>query len=344
MSNKNYQTARGFKDYNPTESLERLFIMQRIRRVFHRYNYLPIETPVIERSETLLDQHGGEAKKLMLHVLNSGDFMKGIDKVDGSNDLRPSISDRIMRYDYTASLRRFMQDKFAKETLQKKKEMSVYQMGPVFRGDRPQKGRLRQFIQCDADKVYTNNTPEKEGEVMKELVDMIDQVMDSLGIKGYQILVNHRNVSHTLLETWNKVDEADKYLDIMSRYDEDSFDGMIEEMGENGITKLLMKVGKVRVQEKQDDIIKYVWDDKEPENKNTYMLTPFLVRGLSYYDGYMFEVKVKGESLSLLGGGGYSVGKDRGIGFSFGLDRLHMAWTDQREGAGLTGDEFEELI
>ena len=269
MTTKKYTNARGFHDYDPKECLERQRIIKTIRKVFKKHKFLPYETPVVEQSETLLEQHGGEAKKLIFHLLDSGrflakfkgDFFKENSKIifSGMTDeaFRNYISSRALRYDFTASLRRYLQGTYASETLRKDKTLRLYQIGSVFRADKPQRMRFRQFTQCDADKIYTNK---KELEAMEEVIYMTIEILHKFKIWDFEILINHKTSK----------DMA-----------------------------------------KQANYFHYT------------NYRPKFERGVSYYTGFMFEVKVKGEPLSVLGGGGYDVGRCKGIGLSFGLERLH---------------------
>ena len=134
MKPKKYLRARGFHDYGPKESIEREYIIERLRKVFRLYGFLPLETPAVERAETLLEQHGGEAQKLIFHLLDSGDYLKkakekhtdanvDLNKIS-SADLRPFISSRLLRYDFTASLRRYLQEEFIFQTFTRSQSLS----------------------------------------------------------------------------------------------------------------------------------------------------------------------------------------------------------------------------
>src|SRR6056297_2371895 len=168
---------KGTRDFNPVEMVRRNYIFGTIKKVFKRFGFLPIETPAMENLSTLLGKYGEEGDKLLYRVLNSGDYLSGVDEKDllekNSQDVSPQICDRGLRYDLTVP--------FARYVVQHRNEINFpfkrYQIQPVWRADRPQKGRYREFYQCDADIIGSDSLINEA-----ELVAIIDKVFTELKI------------------------------------------------------------------------------------------------------------------------------------------------------------------
>ena len=364
MKEKKFETARGFQDQSIQQSLERNYILSKIRNRFHALSFYPIETPVVEETHTLLGQDSGDTQKLIFHLLDSGDFLKKL-KEDEENDfdlnhiyyekivaseLRPFFSSRALRYDFTASLRRFLQGSSIKERLKKEQSVGLYQIGSVFRAEKPQKGRYRQFTQCDADILYTKTTNSQSRAHAITLLQMIEAILRDLSIENYQIIINHKEGLDDLVQLWNAEDRRDEFLRIIDKS---------EKLGESEIIRKLIVEGfkgDYRLKQNVPYMRSVLSTEKDYLLKELYELpasgrhladrcksSDFLVRGASYYTGFLFELKINGKGLSLLGGGGYDVDKNKGIGFSFGLERLHEEWIKQRGFRGLRTSELREL-
>ena len=205
MSKVSVKPLSGMRDFLPEEVLRRQHIFNTLREVFERFGFEPIETPAMERLEVLTGKYGEEGDMLIYKVLNAGDFLKKVkddSALKESSALLPLISERAMRYDLTVPFARFVVNHRNAINLPFKR----YQMQPVWRADRPQKGRYREFWQCDVDVVGTKSVMTES-----ELVQIYDHALGKLGLRDFEIRVNHRGI---LLALAQKLDAEDKYVDI----------------------------------------------------------------------------------------------------------------------------------
>ncbi|PWE01339.1 histidine--tRNA ligase [Marinilabilia rubra] len=338
---------KGTRDFSPAEMVRRNYIFDSIKEVFQRYGYMPIETPAMENLDTLLGKYGDEGDKLLFKILNSGDFLRKADESllarKDSNAIAGQISEKGLRYDLTVPFARFV--------VQHQNELSFpfkrYQIQPVWRADRPQKGRYREFFQCDVDVVGSDSL---FNEV--ELIQIVDEVFQKLGIRVV-IKLNNRKVLAGIAEI---IGEASRLTDItvaIDKLEKIGLEKVNSELSEKGLSdeaieklqpilslsgsnaEKLVKLGEIlaesEVGTKGVDELNEVLTIIDALNVETGVeLDLTLARGLNYYTGAIFEVKaIDVEIGSITGGGRYDdlTGifglKDvSGVGISFGADRI----------------------
>lgn len=342
---------KGTRDFGPAVMAKRQFIFDAIRTVFQRFGFQPLETPAMENLSTLMGKYGEEGDQLLFKVLNSGDFLKGINPSSLAHykSLTPEIAEKGLRYDLTVP--------FARYVVMNRNEISFpfkrYQIQPVWRADRPQKGRYREFYQCDADVVGTDSLL-----CEAEIILMIRSVFETLGIADYTIKINHRGVLNGVaaligakgneVALFVAIDKLDKTGEEKVReelaakgFAPKSLDLLFELLNTEGSTasKLSALKGKFAG---NDDGNKGIGDLAEVfalvrklgADEGHVEFDIALARGLSYYTGCIFEVKINNVSIgSVSGGGRYDhltrAFGDRenlsGVGFSFGVDRIYDA-------------------
>jgi len=343
---------KGTRDFSPAVMLKRNYIMEVIKKAFQTFGYLPIETPSMENLSTLMGKYGEEGDRLIFKILNSGDFLK---KVDANSDfeakkMTPKISEKALRYDLTVP--------FARYVVQNQNDIALpfkrYQIQPVWRADRPQKGRFREFYQCDADVVGSRSLLYEV-----ELIQLYDKVFTDLNLPA-TIKFNNRKILSGIAEV---IGEEDKLIDItvaIDKLDKIGLEKVKEEMQTKGVSDaaiekldpiLNMKgdakqklvtmrevlaasaIGLEGVQEIQTVIDKVAVLGLESAEID-FDLT--LARGLNYYTGSIFEVEAKGVQMGSIGGGGryddltgiFGLKDMPGIGISFGLDRIYLVLED----------------
>lgn len=343
---------KGTRDFSPAEVAKRNFIVQKIREQFEIFGFRPIETPSFENSETLMGKYGEEGDRLIFKILNSGDFLKKVDEQAYSKKdslkMTASISEKALRYDLTVP--------FARYVVQHRNEIEFpfkrYQIQPVWRADRPQKGRFREFFQCDADVVGSNSLWQEV-----EFVQLYDAVFTSLGLQGVDIKINNRKVLSGFAEV---IGESDKLIDFtvaLDKLDKIGEDGVKKEMQEKGISsEAIEKIQKVfglkgSFSEKIEvlkDILKTSEIGRKGIEELEFInssinelglssahldLDVTLARGLNYYTGAIFEVSApEGIAMGSIGGGGryddltgiFGMSGVSGVGISFGLDRIYL--------------------
>ena len=335
------------RDFSPLEMSKRNYIFDTIKSVFALYGFKQIETPAMETLQTLLGKYGEEGDKLLFKVLNSGNFLNKIDNDDLlSGDylhLAAKFCEKGLRYDLTVPFARFVV--MHREELQL--PFKRYQIQPVWRADRPQKGRYREFYQCDADVVGSDSLLNEV-----ELVQIIDTVFRRFGIK-VRILINNRKILTGIAEY---IGEADKIVDItvaIDKLDKIGLDNVNAELAANGlddeaIKKLQPIISLTGTNEEKLDVIgellkdsevgtkgveelRYIFqilDKVDIDNELCFELT--LARGLNYYTGAIFEVKAQDVQIGSITGGGrydnltgiFGMPGLSGVGISFGADRI----------------------
>lgn len=355
---------KGTRDFLPHEVLKRNYIFDIVREVFQKYGFLPIETPSMESLETLTGKYGEEGDKLLFKVLNNGDFLKDANKVayEKNNSLAfaQSVSKRGLRYDLTVPFARFVVMYQNDIQLPFKR----YQIQPVWRADRPQKGRYQEFYQCDVDVVGSNSLIYEA-----ELICIYSEIFKKLGIE-VNILINNRKVLFGIAEA---AGIADKFIDMtvaIDKLDKIGKEGVLDEMAKKGITQsqgetILQLLEIKNVSELRDhfnnseDGIKGI---EEMESVYKYLTTTSinnlvfdasLARGLSYYTGCIFEVKVNTSihteiSMGSIGGGGrydnltgsFGLNGVSGVGVSLGAERIF----DVMEELKLFPDNLSQFI
>ncbi|MCD8292043.1 MAG: histidine--tRNA ligase [Prevotella sp.] len=338
---------KGTRDFSPEEMSKRNYIFNTIRSVFELYGFRQIETPAMETLQTLLGKYGEEGDKLLFKVLNSGDFLQKIDEYEllthDSLHLSTKLCEKGLRYDLTVP--------FARYVVMHRDELQLpfrrYQIQPVWRADRPQKGRYREFYQCDADVVGSDSLLNEV-----ELVQIIDTVFTRFGIR-VQIKINNRKILSGLAEY---IGAPDKLVDItvaIDKLDKIGIDNVNEELLAKGLT--LEQVNKLQpiimlsgTNEEKFDVICDTLKDSEigltgveelrkiirmletsgVNNEVQFDLT--LARGLNYYTGAIFEVKALDVQIGSITGGGrydnltgiFGMPGLSGVGISFGADRI----------------------
>lgn len=343
---------KGTRDFSPEEVAKRNYIFDTIQSQFKSFGFQPIETPSFENSSTLMGKYGDEGDRLIFKILNSGDFLRKADEdaltKRDSTQLTTSISEKALRYDLTVP--------FARYVVQHQNEIDFpfkrYQIQPVWRADRPQKGRFREFYQCDADVVGSNSLWQEV-----EFVQLYDAVFSALNLTGVTIKVNNRKVLSGFAEV---IGESDKLIDFtvaLDKLDKIGEEGVKKEMREKGISeKAIEKIQPIfhlkgNFAEKIDGLMS-ILEDSETGKKGIQELQfiqdaiaemPLtiakldldvtLARGLNYYTGAIFEVSAP-ESVKMgsIGGGGryddltgiFGLKDMSGIGISFGLDRIYL--------------------
>jgi len=338
---------KGTRDFSPLEMTRRNYIFDTIKTVFQTYGYQAIETPSMENLSTLMGKYGEEGDKLLFKVLNSGDFLKKVneDVRDAeSNRIATQISEKGLRYDLTVP--------FARYVVQHRNEITFpfkrYQIQPVWRADRPQKGRYREFFQCDVDVIGSNSLLNEV-----ELILIIDEVFKNLGIKT-EVLINNRKILAGIAEV---IGEPEKIIDItvaIDKLDKIGLEKVNFELQEKGISNeainklqpIIQLTGSLKdkfaslseilrgseVGMKGIEEAKIIFDQlKELELDARWNLDLTLARGLNYYTGAIIEVKSADVKIGSICGGGryddltgiFGLADVSGVGISFGADRIY---------------------
>ncbi len=339
---------KGTRDFSPAEMVRRNYIFNTIKEVFRLYGFQPIETPAMENLSTLMGKYGEEGDKLLFKILNSGDFISKVpqEMLDekNSNKLTTKLSEKGLRYDLTVP--------FARYVVQHQNEIAFpfkrYQIQPVWRADRPQKGRYREFYQCDVDVIGSNSLLNEV-----ELVQIIDDVFKRLQINTV-VKINNRKILSGIAEA---IGEGERIIDItvaIDKLDKIGLEKVNDEMLAKGISEAAVK--KLQpilelegtTQEKLDQIEKVIGETEVGAKGIAEMRTMFgylanielqteieldltLARGLNYYTGAIFEVKSKDVQIGSICGGGryddltgvFGMPDVSGVGVSFGAERIY---------------------
>ena len=348
MSNNKPSIPKGTRDFGPEEMAKRNYIFNTIKDVYALYGFQQIETPAMETLHTLLGKYGDEGDKLLFKVLNSGDYLKGIS--DGELQerdtlkLQTKLCEKGLRYDLTVP--------FARYVVMHREELQLpfkrYQIQPVWRADRPQKGRYREFYQCDADVVGSNSLLNEV-----ELMQIVDTVFSRFGVRVC-IKINNRKILSGIAEV---IGEADKIVDItvaIDKLDKIGLDNVNEELRADGLPEeAIQKLQPIiTLQGSNDEKLaviadvlkssevglkgveetKFILDAlKNVGLKNEIELDLTLARGLNYYTGAIFEVKALDTPMGSITGGGrydnltgiFGMPGLSGVGISFGADRIY---------------------
>lgn len=339
---------KGTRDFSPLEMSRRNYIFDTIREAFRLYGYRQIETPAIENLCTLMGKYGEEGDKLLFKILNSGDFMKNVNPADLEDMNLPCLTNEMcekgLRYDLTVPFARFV--------VQHRNEIQLpfkrYQIQPVWRADRPQKGRYREFYQCDADVVGSESLLNEV-----ELISMIDYVFTRFGIRT-AIKVNNRKILAGIAEV---IGAADKIVDItvaIDKIDKVGLENVKAELSEKGLTSaaiatlepiLTLSGSNAERLDALADILRdsetgtkgieelrEVLEGVESLGVNNRVEIDFsLARGLNYYTGIILEVKALDVQIGSITGGGrydnltgvFGMSGLSGVGISFGADRIY---------------------
>lgn len=343
---------KGTRDFSPTEVAKRQYIIQIIKSNFEKFGFQPIETPSFENSETLMGKYGEEGDRLIFKILNSGDYLAKANATNlenkDSTKLTSSISEKALRYDLTVP--------FARYVVQHQNEIEFpfkrYQIQPVWRADRPQKGRFREFFQCDADVVGSKSLWQEV-----ELVQLYDTVFTALGLKGVTIKINNRKILSGIAKVIGASDKLIDFTVALDKLDKIGEDGVKKEMMEKGIseeailkvqplfsftgtisekiTQLSALLSKSEEGMKGVEELRFICENviKLGLSNSILDLDVTLARGLNYYTGAIFEVAPpKSVAMGSIGGGGryddltgiFGLKNMSGVGISFGLDRIYL--------------------
>lgn len=340
----NIQVPKGTRDFTSKVMFRRNYIFKKVRSCFERYGYAPIETPAMENIETLSGKYGQEGDRLIFKVLNSGDFLSKskIDDTTTSKSLSKDISNKALRYDLTVPFARFVVNNQNQITFPFKR----YQMQNVWRADRPQKGRFREFYQCDADVIGSKSLLNEI-----ELIQLCDDIFTSLNIPNIQILINNRKILAAMIELMSASEYFDQFVIILDKIDKIGVENVKKELIKLGIDikkiNLLDKflniknindisvlvnqneLGKKGIEE-LDFILKSI--DSLELKSSELKFNISLARGLDYYTGSIFEVKSSDVNIGSVAGGGryddltsiFGLKDVSGVGISFGIDRIYL--------------------
>lgn len=341
---------KGTRDFSPEVVTKRTYIFDTIRSVFRKYGYQPIETPTMENLSTLTGKYGDEGDQLIFKVLNSGDFLSNVSEeklaTKNSKSITSDISEKALRYDLTVP--------FARYVVMHQNEIALpfkrYQIQPVWRADRPQKGRYREFYQCDADVVGSESLLNEA-----EFILIYDEALNNLGFKDFEIRINNRKILAGIAEVVGKPELLIDMTVAIDKLDKIGFEGVSKELMDKGFSSndieiLTPIINLSGPNESKLETIKSILSNSEIGlngiaeleevfsyfnsfnlKKAKVVLDITLARGLNYYTGAIFEVKTNEVAMGSIGGGGryddltgmFGLKNLTGVGISFGADRIY---------------------
>lgn len=354
MSNIKPSLVKGTRDFSPQEMVKRNHIFDTIKTVFKKYGYAEIQTPTMENLSTLTGKYGDEGDKLIFKILNSGDFLSKAKPellaAANSNALTSSISEKALRYDLTVP--------FARYVVMHQNDISLpfkrFQVQPVWRADRPQKGRYREFYQCDVDVVGSDSLLNEA-----EFILIYQEALSNLGLKDFTIKLNNRKILSGIAEIIGKPELIIDMTVAIDKLDKIGLDGVSKELLERGFTEedleklkpviLLQGSNEEKLQSLRkvladsaagmsgiaeiETVFKYLKGllQTTPDLRPDVELDITLARGLNYYTGCIFEVKTNEAAMGSIGGGGryddltgmFGLKGLTGVGISFGADRIY---------------------
>ena len=342
---------KGTRDFSSAELAKRNYIFETVKEAFQLYGFEPIETPSFENSSTLMGKYGEEGDRLIFKILNSGDYLRKVDDTlyqqKDANKMTAKISEKALRYDLTVP--------FARYVVQHQNEIAFpfkrYQIQPVWRADRPQKGRFREFFQCDADVVGSDSLWQEV-----EFVQLYDDVFTRLGLKNTVIKINNRKILSGIAEIIGAKDKLIDFTVALDKLDKIGVEGVLKEMrakeiAEPALTKLMPLFSLSGSNKEQLASLTELLSESEEGIKGIEELTFVidqidvlglkssaleldltLARGMNYYTGAIFEVQANGVQMGSIGGGGryddltgiFGLKDISGVGISFGLDRIYL--------------------
>lgn len=340
---------KGTRDFGPAQMLKRNYILDAIRGVFKKYGFLPLETPAMENLSTLTGKYGDEGDQLLFRILNSGDYLSKTQPADyeaGSKALSSKITEKGLKYDLTVP--------FARYVVMNQHHIAFpfkrYQIQPVWRADRPQKGRYREFFQCDADIVGTNSLI-----CEAELMCMVHEVFTALNFEDFSVSISNRKVLEGMAEVLEAKEQFSTFCVILDKLDKIGQERVFEELNKIGIEatalaelnnmlnlngsnidklealkRLLQnsETGLAGVKELEDT---FSYIEKLGLKRHKLVFDPTLARGLSYYTGIIYEVKPTSVKMGTITAGGrydnltgiFGLKDVSGVGISFGIDRIY---------------------
>ncbi|WP_461099390.1 histidine--tRNA ligase [Spirosoma luteolum] len=362
---------KGTRDFGPEQMRKRLFIFDTIRDTFKRFGFQPLETPSMENLSTLMGKYGDEGDQLLFKILNSGDFAGGLTEADwqaGSKKLTPKVAEKGLRYDLTVP--------FARYVVMNRHNLPMpfkrYQMQPVWRADRPQKGRYREFYQCDADVVGTDSLL-----CEAEIILMIHEVFRKLGIQDFTLKLNNRKILAGIAEAIGMPGQEGTLSVAIDKLDKIGQAKVLDELRERGfaddaLTRLtpLFAFDLHDTEATLSQLDSWLADSETARQGLTELrealrlatlsgladsrvqIDPTLARGLSYYTGAIFEVKANGVSIGSVSGGGrydnltgtFGMPGLSGVGISFGVDRIYDVMDELNLFPEATGQGTQVLL
>lgn len=342
---------QGTRDFGPEVVRKRNYIFNTIRSVFELYGFQPLETPAMENLDTLMGKYGEEGDKLIFKVLNNGldnpaktqNAREDFERILNGKSVK-GITERALRYDLTIPFARYV----AMNSVQLTFPFKRYQIQPVWRADRPQKGRYREFYQCDADVVGSNSLLNEV-----ELVNIYHSVFEKLDIDA-EVRINNRKILAALAELSGGADKMTDITIAIDKLDKIGLDKVKEELNQRGLTNKAIEIieeylnitgtveerldqvkrlaGNTEMGRKGVEEIEFILNYPSLRADHPLLTIDFtLARGLNYYTGTIFEVKAKGMQIGSIGGGGryddltglFGVPNIPGVGISFGVDRIY---------------------
>ncbi|MBR9999446.1 MAG: histidine--tRNA ligase [Cyclobacteriaceae bacterium] len=340
---------RGTRDFPPDVMVKRNFILNIIRAAFEKYGFLPLETPAMENLSVLSGKYGDEGDQLLFKILNSGDFMAKVDNDEKTfldyGKLTPQISEKGLRYDLTVPFARYVAMNQHDIVFPFKR----YQIQPVWRADRPQKGRYREFFQCDADVIGTDSLL-----CEAEIAILVHEVFHNLGLRDYVLKVNNRKILEGIAESAGDKKRAGEFFVLLDKLDKIGLHHLKELLEENRFHRdFIARIERIITltgdHQHKLDFLERNMSGSEMAREGVGEIRKFfeylesledgikqteldisLARGLSYYTGMILEVKATGVRIGSIGGGGrydnlagvFGLPGMSGVGFSFGIDRI----------------------
>lgn len=336
---------QGTRDFGPDVVRKRSYIIATIRRTFELYGFQPLETPAMENTSTLLGKYGEEGDRLIFKILNNGDILGQAQMAKDSRELSLLLCEKSLKYDLTIPFARYVAMNHGKLQLPFRR----YQIQPVWRGDRPQAGRYREFYQCDADVVGSNSLINEV-----ELLKIYDTVLSDLKLSGYELRVNNRKILAGLAELVGRPELMTDITVAIDKLDKIGESGVRQELAERGLTdtetdramafislsgtneqkleRLSELLASSETGLKGVEELRFVLSNKLASFVSAPQLDLTLARGLNYYTGMIVEVKAPpGVNIGSIGGGGryddltglFGVPGISGVGISFGVDRIY---------------------
>ncbi|OEK00355.1 histidine--tRNA ligase [Roseivirga sp. 4D4] len=340
---------KGTRDFGPLQMYRREYLFSTIKRVFKKYGFMPLKTPAIENLNTLTGKYGDEGDQLLFKILNSGDFLNKTSEADyqnGSKALTPKIAEKGMKYDLTVP--------FARYVAMNRNDIAFpfkrFQIQPVWRADRPQKGRYREFYQCDADVVGTDSLI-----CEAELLAIVEEVYENLKFEDYQVSLSSRKILEGIAEACGASNEFSRFCTILDKLDKIGLDKVMEELDKIGVDEAgLSKLQTIlAIEGNNNEVLNTLSDLLQGTEAGTVGINETretldhlktlgktgdkvkvdltLARGLSYYTGMIYEVKPTSISMGTITAGGrydnltgvFGLDGVSGVGISFGIDRIY---------------------
>lgn len=340
MSKVKASLPSGTRDFLPQDVAKRNYLFSVIKSVFEKYGFQPIETPVLENLATLTGKYGDEGDQLLFKILNSGDFLKDANTEilanKDSKKLIPQIADRGLRYDLTVPLARYVVQHQGDLTFPFKR----YHIAPVWRADRPQKGRYREFYQCDADVIGSDSLINEV-----ELTNIFAEIFSALKL-NVTIRINSRKVLEAISVYADVREQLTELTTAIDKFDKVGLDGVLKELEQRNFSAEKVEKIKMLLQIKSLDELKKIIGENEgiTELEKVFALANIpnvefditLARGLNYYTGVIWEIKSNDTQMGSIGSGGryanltemFGGQNMSGVGISFGVERIYDVMTE----------------